>query len=114
MNAPTNNIDPVQPAQLEKADLGWKFFATGKFSAIQRSRVPRDPISCHTKSFFHGCIISCHTKYFSWMHNAVMSCLISHINHLPNMLVSDSPDSAANKDKMSKIITNGGYNFLIE
>ena len=35
-------------------------------------------------------------------------------NPLPDMPILDSSSSAADKNMMSKILTNGGYNFLIE
>ena len=36
------------------------------------------------------------------------------LNYLPHMPISGSSNSAANKNIMSKILTNGGKNFLIE
>ena len=36
------------------------------------------------------------------------------INSLPHMPVLGSSNSAANKDMMSNILTNGGYSFLIK
>ena len=36
------------------------------------------------------------------------------LNHLPHMPILGSFNSAANKNIMSKILTNGGHSFLIE
>ena len=36
------------------------------------------------------------------------------VNPVPNMAISGSSNSAVNKDMMSKIWINGGYNYLIE
>ena len=54
------------------------------------------------------------TSYFYLLLNLKslkLTCWI-RVKALPRMLSLGSSNSAANKDRMSKILTNGGYNFL--
>ena len=63
---------------------------------------------------FHA-MFSTHPKtHFSFEVRLQMLSVWTSVNPLSHMSILGSSNSAANKDMMSKIMTNGGYNYLIE